>query len=169
MLLHTEHSRIFFGVANGVRCFQRVFRRTARCRKMPAAERFSGERCHARRFRAYLRFQLEFVQAAMASFLCAAFTVGIVIAGAYLLAKIAADALEEFESVVRNAYTWAAAFSSAFSFGTKPLRLDRGLLSSRRNHSRASRPPLEIFRISASRNISLPSPPWRAHSTTTIT
>ena len=38
------------------------------------------------------------------------FTVGLVIAGAYVLAKIAADALEEFESVVRNAYTWAAAF-----------------------------------------------------------
>jgi len=37
------------------------------------------------------------------------FTVGLVIAGAYVLAKIAADALEEFESVVRNAYTWAAA------------------------------------------------------------
>jgi hypothetical protein len=42
------------------------------------------------------------------------FTVGIVIAGAYLLAKIAADALEEFESVVRNAYTWAAAFFVGF-------------------------------------------------------
>ncbi len=38
------------------------------------------------------------------------FTVGLVIAGAYVLAKIAADALEEFEYVVRNAYTWAAAF-----------------------------------------------------------
>jgi hypothetical protein len=38
------------------------------------------------------------------------FTVGLVIAGAYILAKIAADALEEFESVVRNAYTWSAAF-----------------------------------------------------------
>lgn len=37
------------------------------------------------------------------------FTVGLVIAGAYMLAKIAADALDEFESVVRNAYTWAAA------------------------------------------------------------
>jgi hypothetical protein len=37
------------------------------------------------------------------------FTVGLVIAGAYILAKIAADALEEFEYVVRNAYTWAAA------------------------------------------------------------
>jgi len=36
-------------------------------------------------------------------------TVGLVIAGAYVLAKITADALEEFESVVRNAYTWAAA------------------------------------------------------------
>ena len=38
------------------------------------------------------------------------FTVGLVIVGAYVLAKIAADALEEFEYVVRNAYTWAAAF-----------------------------------------------------------
>jgi hypothetical protein len=38
------------------------------------------------------------------------FTVGLVIAGAYLLAKIAADALEEFEYFVRNAYTWVAAF-----------------------------------------------------------
>jgi hypothetical protein len=37
------------------------------------------------------------------------FTVGLVIVGAYVLAKIAADALEEFEYVVRNAYTWAAA------------------------------------------------------------
>jgi hypothetical protein len=37
------------------------------------------------------------------------FTVGLVIAGGYALAKIAADAFEEFESVVRNAYTWAAA------------------------------------------------------------
>ena len=37
------------------------------------------------------------------------FTVGLVIAGAYILAKFAADALEEFESIVRNAYTWAAA------------------------------------------------------------
>ena len=36
-------------------------------------------------------------------------TVSLVIAGAYLLAKIAADALEEFEYVVRNAYTWVAA------------------------------------------------------------
>ncbi len=37
------------------------------------------------------------------------FTVSLVIAGAYILAKIAADDLEEFEYVVRNAYTWAAA------------------------------------------------------------
>ncbi len=37
------------------------------------------------------------------------FTVSLVIAGAYVLAKIAADALEEFESIIRNAYTWAAA------------------------------------------------------------
>ena len=37
------------------------------------------------------------------------FTVGLVIAGAYILAKIAADDLEEFEYVVRNSYTWAAA------------------------------------------------------------
>jgi hypothetical protein len=37
------------------------------------------------------------------------FTVSLVIAGAYLLAKIAADVLEEFEYPVRNAYTWAAA------------------------------------------------------------
>ncbi len=37
------------------------------------------------------------------------FTVSLVIAGAYVLAKIAADALGEFESIVRNAYTWAAA------------------------------------------------------------
>ena len=36
-------------------------------------------------------------------------TVGVVIAGAYLLAKIAADVLEEFEYTVRNAYTWVAA------------------------------------------------------------
>jgi len=42
------------------------------------------------------------------------FTVGLVIVGAYLLAKIAADALEEFEYVVRNAYTWAAAFFVGF-------------------------------------------------------
>lgn len=38
------------------------------------------------------------------------FTVGLVVAGAYVLAKIAADALEEFEYFIRNAYTWAAAF-----------------------------------------------------------
>ncbi len=37
------------------------------------------------------------------------FTVSLVIAGAYILAKIAADALDEFKSIVRNAYTWAAA------------------------------------------------------------
>jgi hypothetical protein len=37
------------------------------------------------------------------------FTVGLVIAGAYILAKIASDALEEFQYVVRNAYTWCAA------------------------------------------------------------
>lgn len=42
------------------------------------------------------------------------FTVGIVIAGAYLLAKIAADALEEFKSIVRNAYTWVAAIFVGF-------------------------------------------------------
>jgi len=42
------------------------------------------------------------------------FTVGIVIAGAYVLAKIAADALAEFESIVRNSYTWAAAFFVGF-------------------------------------------------------
>jgi Predicted membrane protein (DUF2339) len=42
------------------------------------------------------------------------FTVGLVIAGAYLLSKIAADALEEFKSVVRNAYTWAAALFVGF-------------------------------------------------------
>jgi hypothetical protein len=46
------------------------------------------------------------------------FTVSIVIAGAYILAKIAADALEEFESIVRNAYTWAAAlFVGLLIFG----------------------------------------------------
>jgi hypothetical protein len=38
------------------------------------------------------------------------FTVGLVILGAYVLAKIAAaDALEESQSFIRNAYTWAAA------------------------------------------------------------
>src|SRR5579872_537280 len=46
------------------------------------------------------------------------FTIGLVIAGAYVLAKIAAGALEEFESVVRNAYTWAAAlFVGLLIFG----------------------------------------------------
>jgi Predicted membrane protein (DUF2339) len=49
------------------------------------------------------------------------FTVGLVIAGAYILAKIAADALEEFEYVVRNAYTWAAAlFVGLLIFGEAP-------------------------------------------------
>jgi len=49
------------------------------------------------------------------------FTVGLVIAGAYVLAKIAADALEEFEYVVRNAYTWAAAlFFGLLIFGEAP-------------------------------------------------
>ena len=42
------------------------------------------------------------------------FTVSLVIVGAYVLAKIAADALAEFESIVRNAYTWAAAFFVGF-------------------------------------------------------
>ena len=75
----------------------------------------AGERCRARRFRAYLRFQLEFVCGPLWRHVSLRlFTVGIVIAGAYLLAKIAADALEEFESVVRNAYTWAAAFFVGF-------------------------------------------------------
>jgi Predicted membrane protein (DUF2339) len=37
------------------------------------------------------------------------FTVSVVIIGAYVLAKFAAGALEEFESIVRNAYAWAAA------------------------------------------------------------
>lgn len=37
------------------------------------------------------------------------FTVGLVIVGAYVLAKIAAEAIEEYESVVRNIYAWAAA------------------------------------------------------------
>jgi predicted membrane protein DUF2339 len=49
------------------------------------------------------------------------FTVGLVIAGAYILAKIAADALEEFQYVVRNAYTWAAAlFVGLLIFGEAP-------------------------------------------------
>jgi predicted membrane protein DUF2339 len=49
------------------------------------------------------------------------FTVGLVIAGAYVLAKIAADALEEFEAIVRNAYTWAAAlFVGLLIFGEAP-------------------------------------------------
>jgi Predicted membrane protein (DUF2339) len=49
------------------------------------------------------------------------FTVGLVMAGAYILAKIAADALEEFEYVVRNAYTWAAAlFVGLLIFGEAP-------------------------------------------------
>jgi hypothetical protein len=49
------------------------------------------------------------------------FTVGLVIASAYVLAKIAADALEEFESIVRNAYTWAAAlFVGLLIFGEAP-------------------------------------------------
>jgi hypothetical protein len=48
-------------------------------------------------------------------------TVGFVIAGAYLLAKVAADALEEFEYVVRNTYTWAAAlFVGLLIFGEAP-------------------------------------------------
>jgi len=42
------------------------------------------------------------------------FTVGIVVAGAYSLAKIAADALDEFEYVIRNAYTWVAAVFVGF-------------------------------------------------------
>ncbi len=49
------------------------------------------------------------------------FTVSLVIAGAYVLAKIAADALKEFQSVVRNAYTWAAAlFVGLLIFGEAP-------------------------------------------------
>jgi hypothetical protein len=49
------------------------------------------------------------------------FTVAVVIAGAYILAKIAADALEEFEYIVRNAYTWAAAlFVGLLIFGEAP-------------------------------------------------
>jgi Predicted membrane protein (DUF2339) len=49
------------------------------------------------------------------------FTVGLVIAGAYVLAKTAAAALEEFKSVVRNAYTWAAAlFLGLVIFGEAP-------------------------------------------------
>ncbi len=49
------------------------------------------------------------------------FTVALVIAGAYVLAKIAAAALEEFESLVRNAYTWAAAlFAGLLIFGEAP-------------------------------------------------
>jgi hypothetical protein len=48
-------------------------------------------------------------------------TVGLVIAGAYILAKIASDALEEFQYVVRNAYTWAAAlFVGLLIFGEAP-------------------------------------------------
>jgi hypothetical protein len=42
------------------------------------------------------------------------FTVGVVILGAYLLAKIAADNLDQFESPVRNIYTWIAAFFVGF-------------------------------------------------------
>jgi hypothetical protein len=42
------------------------------------------------------------------------FTVGVVIFGAYLLAKIAADSLDQFESPVRNIYTWIAAFFVGF-------------------------------------------------------
>jgi hypothetical protein len=38
------------------------------------------------------------------------FTVSLVILGAYILAKIASDALEDFKPIVRNAYTWPAAF-----------------------------------------------------------
>jgi Predicted membrane protein (DUF2339) len=49
------------------------------------------------------------------------FTVGLVIAGAYVLAKIAADALEEFAYLVRNAYSWAAAlFVGLLIFGEAP-------------------------------------------------
>jgi hypothetical protein len=49
------------------------------------------------------------------------FTVGLVIAGAYILAKIAAEAIEEFASVVRNAYTWSAAlFVGLLIFGEAP-------------------------------------------------
>jgi hypothetical protein len=49
------------------------------------------------------------------------FTVSLVIAGAYILAKIAADALEEFEYFVRNAYTWVAAlFVGLLIFGEAP-------------------------------------------------
>ncbi len=38
------------------------------------------------------------------------FTVGLVTAGAYLLAKIAAGTIEQFKPLIRNAYTWVAAF-----------------------------------------------------------
>jgi hypothetical protein len=49
------------------------------------------------------------------------FTVGLVIVGAYVLAKIAADALEEFEYIIRNAYTWVAAlFLGLLIFGEAP-------------------------------------------------
>jgi hypothetical protein len=49
------------------------------------------------------------------------FTVGLVIAGAYVLAKIAADSLEDFESIVRNAYSWVAAlFVGLLIFGEAP-------------------------------------------------
>jgi hypothetical protein len=48
-------------------------------------------------------------------------TVGLVIAGAYVLAKISAEALEEFQYVVRNAYTWSAAlFVGLLIFGEAP-------------------------------------------------
>jgi hypothetical protein len=50
------------------------------------------------------------------------FTVGVVIAGAYLLAKVAADALEEFAYAVRNAYTWVAAlFLGLLIFAEAPF------------------------------------------------
>jgi hypothetical protein len=70
---------------------------------------------------AFLRtytFNLNLHQPLWANVSLRLFTAGLVIAGAYVLAKIAADALGEFESFVRNAYTWAAAlFVGLLIFG----------------------------------------------------
>ena len=98
------------------------------------------------------------------------FTVSLVIAGAYVLAKIAADALEEFESIVRNACTWAAAlFVGLLIFAEAPHDWMRLSSSSPPESSSHSPVAAGAFLTSASRNISSPSPPLLAPLTTTIT
>ena len=75
-------------------------------------------------FAAFLRtytFNLDLHQPLWRHVSLRLFTVGLVIAGAYILAKIAAEAIEEFAYVVRNAYTWSAVlFVGLLIFGEAP-------------------------------------------------